>query len=223
MKKIVLCSTLCLLLLNPFSAVLAAKDTDKTKVNPHDISIDTRILNAVKIMKDTPANASYKRILGNNPTKRPIKIEFKNLASIDKSYGKYDGLGWKEKGTLYIYVSDKHQNAPKEALASLLSGLAVHVDDDDSINEEIFAWALEGVMWNKFLKENPDLAIDPSKLVERENNIEALYSASPSDVSYIRELIEKNNGYLRFKPQSKGYLNEDLNKKVQILYKLYNR
>ena len=79
MKKIVLCSTLCLLLLNPFSAVLAAKDTDKTKVNPHDISIDTRILNAVKIMKDTPANASYKRILGNNPTKGQLKLNSKTL------------------------------------------------------------------------------------------------------------------------------------------------
>ena len=43
------------------------------------------------------------------------------------------------------------------------------------------------------------------------------------DVSYIRELIEKNNGYLRFKPQSKGYSIEDLNKKIQILYKLYSR
>ena len=94
---------------------------------------------------------------------------------------------------------------------------------DDSINEEIFAWALEGVMWNKFLKENPDLASNPSRLVERENNIEALYAASPGDVSYIRELIEKNNGYLRFKPQSKGYSIEDLNKKIQILYKLYSR
>ncbi len=49
----------------------------------------------------------------------------------------------------------------------MISGLAVHVDDDDSINEEIFAWALEGVMWNKFLKENPDLASNPSRLVER--------------------------------------------------------
>ena len=220
MKKVILCSTLSLLLLNPLGA-LAASEAGKTKVSASDVSSDTRILSAVKIMKDTPANASYKRILGNNPTKRPIRIEFKNLASIDKSYGKYDGLGWKERGTLYIYVSDKHQDAPKEALACLISGLAVHVDDDDSINEEIFAWALEGVMWNKFLKENPDLASNPSRLVERENNIEALYAASPGDVSYIRELIEKNNGYLRFKPQSKGYSIEDLNKKIQILYKLY--
>ena len=46
-----------------------------------------------------------KEFLGNNPTKRPIRIEFKNLASIDKSYGKYDGLGWKRKrNSLYLCI-----------------------------------------------------------------------------------------------------------------------
>lgn len=220
MKKIILCSALGLLLLNPLNSVFAA---DKGKVNPEDISNSKNILSAVKIMKNTPANASYKRILGNNPTKKPIKIEFKNLASLNKNYDRYDGLGYKNKGTFYIYISDRHTDAPKEALASLISGLAVHVDDDDSINEEIFAWALEAVMWNGFLKQNPELASNPSRLVERENNIEALYAASPSDVSYIRELIERNNGYLRFKRVSNGFSDEELNKKIGILHKLYTR
>ncbi len=220
MKKNVLCFALGLVLLNPVCTVFAA---DNGKVSAKDISENKTILSAVKLMKYTPANASYKRILGNNPTKKPIKIEFKNLASLDSSYAKFDGLGWKEKGTLYIYISDRHEDAPKEALACLLSGLAVHVDNDDSINEEIFAWALEGVMWNKFVKENPELAYVPSMLVQRENNIEQLYIASPSNVSYIRELIERNNSYLRFKPRSSGYSDEELNKKIGILYKLYSR
>jgi len=219
MKKNILCFVLGLLLLSPICAFAA--DTDKAKINPKDISIDNRILNAVKLLKDTPANASYKRILGNNPTNKPVKIEFKDFASMDKAYAEYDGLSQKKKGTLYIYISDRHQDAPKEALASLISGLAVHVDNDDSINEEIFAWALEGFMWNRFLKENPDLALDSSKLVERENNIEALYSASASDVSCIKELVEKNEGYVNFKSESKGYAKEDLDKKIQILYRLY--
>ena len=81
MKKVILCSTLSLLLLNPLGA-LAASEAGKTKVSASDVSSDTRILSAVKIMKDTPANASYKRILGNNPTKRPIRIDFKNLAQL---------------------------------------------------------------------------------------------------------------------------------------------
>ncbi len=220
MKKNVLCFALGLILLNPLSAAFAA---DNGKVSTEDISADKRILSAVKLMKGTPANASYKRILGNNPTKKPIKIEFKDLASLDKAYARFDGLGWKEKGTLYIYISDRHEDAPKEALASLISGLAVHVDNDDSINEEIFAWALEGVMWNGFVKENPELAYNTSTLVQRENNIEQLYIASPTDVAYIRELIERNNALLRFKAYSNGYSDEELNKKIQILYKLYSK
>ncbi len=222
MKRNVLCITLCLLLLNPVVSAFAA-DKAKAKISADSIATDKRLLSAVKLLKDTPANASYKRILGNNPTKKPIKIEFKNFASIDKSYARFDGMGWKEKGILYIYISDKHTDAPKEALAALISGLAVHVDNDDSINEEIFAWALEGIMWNKFISENPELAYDSSMLVQRENNIESLYAASPSDVSYIRELIEKNNNYLRFKSASSGYSDEELNKKIQILYKIYTR
>lgn len=222
MKKNVLCAVLCLLFLSPAVSVFAA-DKTPAKVSADSIATDKRILSAVKLLKNTAANASYKRILGNNPTKKPIKIEFKNFASIDKSYAKFDGMGWMEKGKLYIYISDRHTDAPKEALAALISGLAVHVDNDDSINEEIFAWALEGSMWNKFINENPDLAYDSSLLVQRENNIESLYTASPSDVSYIRELIEKNNTYLRFKSASKGYSDEELNNKIQILYRLYIR
>lgn len=220
MKKNVLCFALGLMLLNPLSAVFAA---DNGKVSTEDISVNKKILGAVKLMKGTPANASYKRILGNNPTKKPIRIEFKDLASIDKTYARFDGLGWKEKGTLYIYISDRHEDAPNEALACLISGLAVHVDNDDSINEEIFAWALEGVMWNMFVKGNPELAYNTSTLVQRENNIEQLYIASPTDVAYIRELIERNNALLRFKSYSNGYSDEELNKKIGILYKLYSK
>ena len=100
-------------------------------------------------------------------------------------------------------------------------GLVYHEEEIKSKNVRSMVRKIE--QYIDFLKENPDLASNPSRLVERENNIEALYAASPGDVSYIRELIEKNNGYLRFKPQSKGYSIEDLNKKIQILYKLYSR
>lgn len=217
MKKFILFAALGLLFLNPASVFAA----DTPNVGLYEISGDKNILAAVKMMKNTPANASYKRILGNNPTEKPIKIEFKNLALLNKNYDRYDGLGCKSKGVFRIYISDKHKDAPKEALASLIAGLAVHVDEDDSINEEVFAWALEAVVWSGFLKQNPELASNPARLIERENTIAALYGASAADVSYIKELIERNNGYRNFKKASNGYSDEELDKKIQILYRIY--
>jgi hypothetical protein len=82
--------------------------------------------------------------LGENLSKRPIKIMFKDLSEISPIYANFDALGWKEKdGQLFIFINKKHCLAPKEALASILCHEAIHQDEFSSIEEETYGWAMK--------------------------------------------------------------------------------
>ena len=93
------------------------------------VTTDPKIMQALDLMDGTSGEASKKAILGNNLSGKPVKILFKNLALISSSYKDFDALGWKDSNQLYIYINNKHKNAPAEALASLLSHEAVHQDE----------------------------------------------------------------------------------------------
>ena len=102
------------------------------------ITKDERIINALEAMRGGLSDNSREAILGNNLTGKPMKVEFRNLSLLNPKYTDFDALGWKNKGQLYIYVNEKHQNAPKEALAALLSHEALHQDEINSLNEEAY-------------------------------------------------------------------------------------
>ena len=97
---------------------------------------------------------SYNALMGNNLTQKPFKIEFKYLEDINPEYESFDALGWKKKGTLYIYINNKHRNAPPEAIAALLAHEAIHQDEFASLNEETYAWTLEAATWMKLTEKN---------------------------------------------------------------------
>ena len=147
MKKITLL-ILLFLFINTNSFAAASTESDKLPA----LSTNTKILQAVEFMKDSPARESYDIILGNNPTHKIIKIYFKDLTELGIKYKNCDALGWLRFGQLYIYINSRHKDAPPEALCALLASRALNQDKMDSINEEIYIWTLEAVVWNYFLE-----------------------------------------------------------------------
>ena len=110
---------------------------------------------ALDMLKDTTGMYSRNAILGSNLSQRPVKIEFRDLSQISPDYATFDALGWKKGKKLYIYINQKHRNAPAGALAALLSHEALHQDEFNSLAEETYAWTMEAVVWDEISKLYP--------------------------------------------------------------------
>lgn len=218
MKKNVL-FILLLLFININSFALAKTDSDDLSVSINKISSDKNIIEAVKLMKDSPANESYDIILGNNPTHKIIKIKFRDLSELGMQYKNFDALGWLRREQLYIYINQKHKNAPPEALCALISARALNQDKYDSINEEVYIWTLEAVEWNYFLEKDPSLANSGNFLIDRENDINKLYKKSMKDARYIEKTVKANRGYTNLKMQSPGFEDAEFKFKMDKLLK----
>ena len=124
--------------------------------------------------------------------------------------GDFDALGWKYKDKLYIFINIKHQDAPKEALASVLSHEALHQDELNSINEETYCWTLEAAVWNNFTEQNPSLEEISHPLVMRENTIKRLFIKGNYTDKYIRKSVMSNAGYQTLPSRSPGFEDENL-------------
>ena len=191
------------------------------EANLDKITSDEKILSAVKLLRDTHAIASYKRILGKNPTSKAMSIEFKDLSKIDSIYENFAGVVRMKNGRLHIFVNAQHKDAPVKVIAVLLAGLSVHCDSLDSVNEQIFAWSLEANLWDYFLYQNPGLELFDNKLVKRENAIRKLYIASPENVNYIIRLVRMSDAYNKLEIDSPGYSKAELENKIRILHNIY--
>ncbi|MBR1617727.1 hypothetical protein IJ670_06195 [bacterium] len=200
MKKICLSLFLCLSFVNFSYAV--DNDTMKKYKN---ITDSPQIVEAIEILKDTSAKYSYDAILGKNLTNRPIKVEFLNLATINPMYTNFDALGWKKKKTLHIYINKKHEDAPPQALASILAHEALHQDEYNSLNEETYAWTLEAAVWTQLTEDNPSLENISHPLVERENVIKKLFVRGNYTSKYIHSFVVGNKGYQNLPERSYGF------------------
>lgn len=166
---------------------------------------DTNVIEALELLKQTSGEYSRKAILGENLTRRPIKIEFKNLSEINPAYANFDALGWKKSGKLYIYINKKHQSAPIEALAALLAHEAIHQDEFNSLNEETYAWTLEAAVWTQLSEDKLELQNISHPLVERENVIKKLFEKGNYTNTYIRKFVISNKGYQNLPERSPGF------------------
>lgn len=174
------------------------------------VSKDDRIINAIETMKGTLGDYSRRAILGDNLSGKPIAVEFRDLSQINEAYRDFDALGWKYKDKLYIFINIKHQDAPKEALASVLSHEALHQDELNSINEETYCWTLEAAVWNNFTEQNPSLEEISHPLVMRENTIKRLFIKGNYTDKYIRKSVMSNAGYQTLPSRSPGFEDENL-------------
>lgn len=215
MKKIFL-SVLLFVLVSPPAFAAKEKDSDFILINK--ISKNPKIIEAIGLMKHSPARESYNIILGQNSTNKPIKIMFMDLSKLNFQYATYDAVGWLRSNRLYIYVNTKHNNAPPEALCALLAGRAINQDPYDSKNEEVYIGTLEAVTWDYFLQQNSVLATSNASLVtNRENQLNQLWNKSNADVSCLEKTVRASGAYRNLKDESPGFTNNEFIQKMNSL------
>ncbi|MBR5303590.1 MAG: hypothetical protein IKU37_02035 [Candidatus Gastranaerophilales bacterium] len=169
------------------------------------VTQEANLIQALEILDNTTGKYSKDAILGKNLTNQPIEIKFMNLASINPIYMNFDALGWKEKKNLYIYINEKHKDAPPEALSAILAHEAIHQDEHNSLNEETYAWTLEAAVWTQLSDDNPELEKISHPLVERENVIKKLFVRGDYTSKYIRKFVVTNKGYQNLPERSYGF------------------
>ena len=170
-----------------------------------DVGKDEVIYVALDMLKGTNGEFSRNAILGNNLSGRPVKIEFKDLGTINQSYANFDALGWKKNKQLYIYINPRHKDAPPGALSALLSHEALHQDEYNSLAEETYAWTMEAVVWSELLKIYPDSNNLESALVTRENVLKQLLEKGNHTNKYIKKTVYANEGYKNLPLTSPGF------------------
>lgn len=163
---------------------------------------------ALDMLKGTNGEFSRQAILGKNLSSYPIKIEFKDLGTINENYASFDALGWKKKNKLYIYINQKHSDAPAIAIAALLSHEALHQDEFNSLQEETYAWTMEAAVWCELLELNPNYQVGLHPLVNRENMLKKLFEKGDYSNKYIKKTVYSNAGYQNLPETSPGF--EDL-------------
>ncbi len=171
---------------------------------------DIRLIRAAETLKGTVADYSRRAILGDNLSGKPIKIEFKDLSVLNPAYANFDALGWKQRGRLNIFINIKHQSAPKEALAAVLAHEAIHQDELNSINEEVYCWTLEAAVWTQLTDDNPEVAQVSHVLVDRENTIKKMFVKGNYTNKYIRKSVISNAGYQGLPSRSPGFEDDGL-------------
>ena len=186
-------------------------DTDAHAKKYKKVTKDGAVMQAMELMQTVNISKySYNALMGNNLTEKPVKIEFKNISEINPKYASFDALGWKKKGRLYIYINEKHRNAPPEAIAALLAHEAIHQDEFASLNEETYAWTLEAATWMKLTEKNPSARNSVSSLVTRENMLMKLFEKGDYTNKYIKKAVYTNPGYKKLPTRSPGFEDEDL-------------
>jgi len=171
-------------------------------------SKDPKIIQAINLMSGTTAEWARTAILGNNVSRRPMQIKFRNLAEISPNYKDFDALGWKDGKQLYIFINNKHASAPPEALASLLSHESVHQDEQCSLEEETYAWGYEADVWIQMKKRNSKLntiTLGSYPLVDRLNTLARTFQNGNYTTKKIRSMVYSNPGYNGLPVHSPGF------------------
>ena len=173
-----------------------------------DVGKDQVLYVALDMLKGTNGEFSRNAILGNNLSGRPVKIEFRDLGTINPDYANFDALGWKKHKQLFIYINPRHKDAPPGALSALLSHEALHQDEYNSLAEETYAWTMEASVWYEISKLYPESNDELHPLVVRENQLKKLFERGGYSNRYIKKTVMSNEGYKNLPSTSPGF--EDL-------------
>lgn len=160
---------------------------------------------ALDMLKGTNGEFSRNAILGNNLSGKPVKIEFKDLSTINPDFANFDALGWKKNKQLFIFINPRHKDAPPGALAALLSHEALHQDEYNSLAEETYAWTMEASVWYEIRKLYPESNDELHPLVVRENTLRKLFLRGNYSDKYIKKTVMSNDGYKNLPATSPGF------------------
>jgi hypothetical protein len=188
-----------------FFLTLPAVAQDNSSKSYSTVTNNPKIIQALDLMNGTTAEWAKKSILGDNASGLPMIIQFKDLSELSPDYANFDALGWKKGKQLYIFINKKHQGAPPEALASLLSHESVHQDSYCSLEEETYAWGYEADVWIQMVKKNSQAAQIQCPLTERLNTIARLFKNANYSTNSIRSVVYSNPGYKGLPVHSPGF------------------
>lgn len=200
----------CAIVEMPPSSFKVSTLSDETVRQYKRSTKDIKLIEAAEALKGTIGDYSRRAILGDNISGKPIRVEFKDLSTLNPAYANFDALGWKQKGRLNIFINQKHHNAPKEALAAVLAHEAIHQDELNSINEEVYCWTLEAAVWTQLTENDPELENISHVLVDRENTIKRMFLKGDRTSKYIRKSVISNAGYQGLPSRSPGFEDDDL-------------
>jgi hypothetical protein len=171
-----------------------------------DVTSNQKIINTLNVLKkhDADSRQVLNVILGNNVSHKPMKIMFYNLASMGSDFAGMDAVACKKNNSdiIYILINSVHQNAPEEAIASLLAHETIHQDEISSIEEEVAGWTNEAKAWASYVANNAQLSRVHSELVNRMNTISSMYTASASN---IERKVSSISGYAVLPKYSPGF------------------
>ena len=179
---------------------------------------DYKIQDAISLLKNSVFEEPYKIISGMNPTEKAYFIEFKNFKKMGKKFNDYTAVGWKENGRQYIFISQKHKDAPPEALAALIAGRCINFDEFDSVNEEAISLMLEACIWKSLAKNSIS---ENDTLTAREKEITKIISTVSDDGNELIDFIKQNKSYINLPQESAGYSNNEFKIKFSKLLEMY--
>jgi len=170
-----------------------------------NVSTDESICIALDLLKGTNGDYSRQVILGKNPTNKPIKIVFKNLSRISPTLGNVNALGMKKGSQIYIYINEKHTDAPVIAISSIIAHEALHQDKFNSLSEETYAWTTEAIVWSELVEQYPQYKDSLNSLACREKTLKLLYEKGGETNKYIKTIVYSNPGYQNLPETSPGF------------------
>ena len=129
---------------------------------------------------------------GNNATRKPIRIMFRDLAMFGYEDAEAITAPTKNKG-LVIYISSEHRGASPECIACLIAHESQHHTFTNTRAEELRAWISETQAWTEFVRRNQELAQSSEPLAKRENVIAKI--RAKGGVQGIQKLIATNPVY----------------------------
>ncbi len=165
------------------------------------ISRDRPILQALTML----ANSEYNPVV-THIQQRGARVIFKDMKTLGKALKNYDAVSWisppqgNGQSQWMIFVNYKHQDAPIEALASIIAHEALHFDGENSLAEEVAGWQQEGTVWATFTENSPALREIDAPIIQR---LETIRKAIAGNT--LQQLVASNPGYATLQPHSHGF------------------
>lgn len=170
-----------------------------------NISADPIICVALDLLKGTKGDYSRRVIMGENPTNKSIKVVFKNLSAINPTLGNVNALGMKKGSQIYIYINDKHKDAPVIAISSIIAHEALHQDAFNSLAEETYAWTTEAIVWQELVAQYQQYENNLHPLACRERTLALLYKKGGETDKYIKQIVYSSFNYENLPETSPGF------------------
>jgi uncharacterized protein YqcC (DUF446 family) len=159
---------------------------------------DPRLILALQWMDLTEEGRSSLKHLH----QKRLKLLFRDLSDFGPVIAQFDAIAWMNKeGDIALFIHQKHQGAPPQALAALIAHEALHDDASNSKAEERFAWECEGKVWQQLQQTlSPQQRLGGNSLASRLNKIVETLQAQKLDA-----LVRDNNAYKGLPEASPGY------------------